>query len=168
MTRTELIISLIRYRFVKTGIRSGMSHGEAELVAETMIKNQGLYGFFGKMKALGTPEGAIAVIVESILKSVTKRSSVPQGFAETAPASGVDRDWIESLMRSAIQETESFRAGKYGGVADYPHELKEFVYYRMSIEIRSIHKLDPVQIGMDYDITSHMVDRCLEYYGSRL
>jgi hypothetical protein len=65
MTRTELLINLIKFRMTRAGQAAGLSEAEAEQQAEAVVNEQGLRGWFGVIKARSGPDGAIVTNVET-------------------------------------------------------------------------------------------------------
>ena len=57
MTKKDLILNLIRYRFTQIGVELDMSLGEAAIMAEQRMRSEGLFGLLAGAKVHGTPEG---------------------------------------------------------------------------------------------------------------
>lgn len=168
MTKFDLTLGLIRFRFTHNGIRLGMSTGEAALMAEQRMKNEGLFGFLGKMKVAGTPEGAVVAIVEVFMKSIVRQLVAEPAVAGMVKGSTEHAEALSRHHANALSAIEDHRRKTLGGLPSYPADLKGYVHYRMELEMQGMHGLTPEDMGLDRETLDHMVDESLGYFRERI
>lgn len=158
MNKADLTISLLRYRMERAGMLQGYSKGEAALMAEQRLKNEGMLGFFGKMKAAGTPEGTVVVMVETFWRSMGQQISANPAVARAPATDPAKQVMTKQFGKNAIDQIEGHRSRFYGGTEDYPASLSDYVVYRIGTEVRQMHYMEPEQMGLDREAISHMVE----------
>jgi len=169
MNKKDLTLSLIRYRFTQSGVALGMDVGEAAMMAEARMKNEGLYGFLAGTKVMGTPEGGIVGIVEAFFSHW-----IPMLEQDLALKNQNKIDADEAGRRNklsekkAIDTVEAYRTRFYPGEGDHPHEIRPYVCYRMRVEMRHVHHLEPEQLGLDERTVIHMVDEAVQFFKGRV
>ena len=141
MTRTDLVLNLIKLRLKRLARSEGATDSEAEARVIAFLKSQDLEG----MTFLATPEGSIVTIVETYVNSIGQwmldsglKSDSPNFNAEFKRANALVIDEIER-RRSIIQP----------GSSSYPKDIDEYVFYRLGVEIRFTHGVEPEVLGFD-------------------
>ena len=171
MNRTDHILSMIRYRFIQNGLRQGMSTGEANIMAEQVMKNNGLFGLFGlfnKMKVMGTPEGAISTIMEIFLTKWNKKLSENAVLAATTISDPSHEKIRVALFIEAIEEIETDRSKHWRGEIEYPRYIHDYMAYRIALEVRQTHKIDPSEMGLDEGTIKALSKLSYEYHAARI
>lgn len=136
MNRNELSAALTKLRMTRIAESQGHSPEDAKTIAEDAILRQG--GVSG-IKAMGTPEGAIVVIVETYLRKVASR--------------GVELGGPEHFTQAnneAIAAIESHRSA-FGakGTSNYPKDIDDYVYYRINLEMQHQFGRSADSMGLD-------------------
>lgn len=145
-----------------------MSTGEAALMAEQRMKNEGLFGILGDMKAMGTPEGAVVAIVETFLKSLVQQLIAEPAVARMVQGSSAHAEALARHNAKALAAIENHRRKAYGGSSDYPTDLKSYIQYRMGLEMTKVHGIAAEEMGLDRDVLDHMVDQACDYFQTRI
>ena len=168
MTKKDLILNLIRYRFTQIGVELDMSLGEAAIMAEQRMRSEGLFGLLAGAKVHGTPEGAIVAIVETFFKLY-----IPQLERDPDLAKGRLKEEESCQREHKIQSNifwaiEKHRSQLCPGEADIPINLRAYVNYRIYTEMRSLHHVEPEEIGLSFDIIDQMVTDSANFFKLRL
>jgi hypothetical protein len=140
MTKTELIISLIKFRMTRAGHARGWSEAQAGQQAEAVVNEQGLRGWFGSIKAVGTPDGAIATNVETYVRHLNNRGCLNGNVSEAT---------LARVNNEAIISIEQFRRKRWSGSSYHPFHLSDYNYYRTKIEVMALFGLEPEEMGLD-------------------
>lgn len=151
MGRTDLIRLLIKFRMTHAGMASGMSKQAAAAIAEEkaqQVKNP--------IKAMGTPDGAIVVMVENYLAHVGPIAGGIFNF-ENPP----DSPEFSMASRKAIKEIEARRNKMWRGEGPVPDKFTEYVYYRTRIEVQKQFGITPDEMGLDRQTVSEMIKICI-------
>lgn len=151
MNRTDLIRLLIRFRMTNGGMASGMSKQAAAAMAEEKVRQ-----ITNAIKAMGTPDGAIAVMVENYLVHV---GPIAGGIfnSESPP----DSPEFSMASRKAIKEIETRRNKMWRGEGPVPDTFPEYVYYRTRLEVQNQFGITPDEMGLDRQTVSEMVKICI-------
>ncbi|MCK9516226.1 MAG: CFI-box-CTERM domain-containing protein [Ottowia sp.] len=139
MTKNELAVALTKLRMTHLAESQGHSADEAKAMAEDAIRQGGISG----MKAMATPEGSIVTIVESHLQYIAKRC---------VELGGVDH--FDQANAEALAAIEAHRS-RFGakGLNTYPRDIDDYVFYRISLEIREQFGCGPEEMGLDKQTT---------------
>jgi hypothetical protein len=143
MTRTELLINLIKFRMTRAGQAAGLSEAEAEQQAEAVVNEQGLRGWFGVIKARSGPDGAIVTNVETYVRLLNVRGCL-NGNVSEATLARVDNEAIISI--------EQHRRKRWPGSSNHPFDLSDFNYYRTNVEVMAEFGIEPEQMGLERDV----------------
>ena len=168
MNTKDLTVSLLRYRMERSGALQGFTKGEAALMAEQRLKNEGLLGFFGKVKMAATPEGAIVGIVETFWRSLIQQILANPSMVRLPENDPARQVMTARFRKNAVHHIEAHRTKFYRGTDDHPEELTDYVFYRIGTEIRQIHKIEPEEMGLDRETIRHMVDECNGYFRAHI
>ena len=158
MNRTQLGQNLIRYRFVRNGINLGMSTGEAALMAEQRMKNEGLFGLLAKLRVMATPEGAIITMVEAYLRAFIRQVEQRPDMIKRPDHDPVKLNWNEQCKKHAADEVEGFRQKFYPGQPAYPSDMHNYIAYRIGIEMLGMHNIPASEMGLDQEVIFYMVE----------
>lgn len=151
MSRTDLIRLLIKFRMTHAGMVSGMSRQAAAAIAEEKVRQ-----VTNPIKAMGTPDGAIAVMVENYLVHVGPIAGGIFNF-ENPP----DSPEFSVASRKAIKEIEARRSKMWRSEGSVPDKFPEYVYYRTRLEVQNQFGITPEEMGLDHQTVSEMVKICI-------
>lgn len=168
MNRTQLGQNLIRYRFIRNGVNLGMSPGEAALMAEQRMKNDGLFGLLAKLKVMGTPEGAIIIMVEAYLRALIQKIEQRPDIINRPDGDLEKSNWNEQCRKYAAECVEQFRQKIYPGQSYYPCDLHSYVAYRIGIEMMALHQMDASEMGLDQEAIFYMVEEARRHFHGNL
>ena len=149
MNKNELIIKLIGLRMSLGLQSSGMPKDLANKQAGEAI--QKLYDSPDLM--LGTEEGTIVTIVETYTNSL-----VP--YLEALGGKNQDSGEPDSNFKIAnddiISQIENHRKIRHPGLPDYPKDIDEYVYYRLSLEVKAEKNSSLDEIGLTNEIVKKL------------
>ena len=168
MTKKDLIIGLIRYRFTQNGTKLGMSVGEAVNMAEARMRNEGLFGLFARAKLSATPEGGIVSIVETFFRLYIPELRANPEFTKNqiSPSESEKKDY--AIRHRIFSTIENHRSKYFLGKANYPLHLKDYVAYRIDVEMEALHRLEASAMGLDHETVHNMVDDATTFFKARL
>jgi len=155
MTKTELIINLIKFRMTRVGQAAGFSEAEAVQQAEAVISEQGLRGWFGGIKALSGPDGAIVSNVETYVRLLNVRGCLNGNVSEAT---------LVRVNNEAIISIEQHRRKRWPGSSNHPFELTDYNYYRTKVEVMELFGIEPEQMGLDRETVGLMTTIALDYF----
>ncbi len=152
MNRTDLIKLLVRFRMTRAGMASGMSKQAAAAMAEETVRQQ----VTNPIKAIGTPDGAIVVMVETYLAHV---GPIAGGVfnVENPP----DSPAFSAASSKAIKAIETHRSKMWRGEGSVPDKFPEYVYYRTRLEVKNQFGITPEEMGLDNEAVTEMVKICI-------
>ena len=128
-------------------------------MAEQTLKNNGLYGWGRKLKAMGLPEGALVGNVETWYNLCVK------GIIQNPAADSAER---AKIAAAAIASIENHRKRFVPGEANYPDDLYEYIWYRMKLEIRHLHHGPPEEMGLNKEVVRVMTEKAYTYWKSQI
>jgi len=152
MNRTDLIRLLIKFRMTGAGVASGMSKQAAAAMAEETVRQQAT----NPIKAIGTPDGAIVVMVEKYLARV---GPIAGGVFDVENPPNSPEFSAESSK--AIKEIETHRSKMWRGERSVPDKFPEYVYYRTRLEVKNQFGITPEEMGLDKKTVTEMVKICI-------
>lgn len=165
MNKTQLIISLVKFRISAAVLKGRMTPGEAAIFAEQSVANQGFYELLGKIKVMNTPEAALVVIVESFWRSMISQMEADPRLADSSL--GSQRPSRRAMLVKAIDAIEAHRSRLCRGPKNYPYDLFEYVQHRVPLEIRHM-KYDPVEMGLNEEVLNAMTQQAYDYFKARV
>jgi hypothetical protein len=155
MTKTELIINLIKFRMSRAGQAAGFSEADAEEQAEAVVSEQGLRGWFGGSKAVGTPDGAIVTNVETYVCLLNVRGCLNGNVSEAT---------LVRVNNEAIISIEQHRRKRWPGSSNHPFDLSDYNFYRTQVEVMAQFGIEPEQMGLDRETVGLMTNMALDYF----
>lgn len=132
------------------------------------MRSEGLFGFFAGAKVIATPEGGIVSIVETFFKLyVPEMRADPDLTKKRLPADESERR-DRAILTRIFAAIENHRSRFYPGTTDYPIDLKEYVAYRIEIEMAALHRIEASSMGLDRETVHQMVDDAATFFKARL
>jgi hypothetical protein len=156
MTRTELLITLIKFRMARCA-PAGVSEAETAQEAEAAVTQQGLRGWFGGLKARATPDGALVTNAESYVRVLSARGCLNGNTSDLT---------LARVNNEAIMSIEQHRRKRWPGISDFPVELGDYNYYRTRIEVMAEFGIEPEQMGLDRETIRAMTKIALVFFFS--
>ena len=149
MNKNELIIKLIGLR-ISLGLQSsGMSKDLANKQAREGI--QKLYNT--PEQVLGTEEGTIVTIIETYMNSLLPYLVALGG--ENQDGGELDSNF-QKANDDIISQIENHRNIRCLGAANYPKNIDDYVYYRLSLELKTEKNSNMDDIGLTNEVVKKL------------
>lgn len=153
MNRTNFIVSLAKYRMVKSAVKHGVPHSIAVAETDAQIKEAGLTGFFAKVKVTMLPDNATVLMVEHYMSAMASQERA-----------GVRNE--ESKQAYAAGQIERGRGRIVPGRANYPTDLANYIFYRHELEVPALLKRRASDMGLDRETIEEQIVATLVYLDS--
>lgn len=158
MDRLELIKNLIALRFVRVREAEGAPRHQIEKEVKTLISQE----VATLAKAMSTPEGSIASMVETYLALVG---------ATIGPAFDIENppqdEAFKAANKRAITQIEALRSSNFGSEGTLSDRFCDFVHYRIRLETRKEFGRDARDMGLDSRTVAEMVSISVEHFASK-